>query len=90
MASDARQKLKRSGDAEHKTGQDDRYVLSDLGWIMIGAGLSADGSGESAAFTLLNFEQAQGLRSRFASGSTVYTRVGSAVRILDDGSAELF
>jgi len=68
----------------------DRYVLSDIGGIMIGAGLSADGSGESAAFTLLNFEHAQGLRSRFASGSTVYTRVGSAVRILDDGSAELF
>jgi hypothetical protein len=57
---------------------------------MIGAGLSADGPGESAAFTLLNFEHVQGLRSRFANGSTVYIRVGLAVRIRDDGSTELF
>lgn len=57
---------------------------------MIEAGLSADSPGESAAFTLLNFEHAQRLRSRFAYASTVYTRIGSAVRIRDDGSTELF
>lgn len=57
---------------------------------MIGAGLSADGPTESAAFTLLNFEHSQGIRRRFADGSTAYSRAGSAVRILDDGSTEIF
>lgn len=78
--------------SEKLGGEDfhDRYVLTELGGIMIGAGLSADGPEESAAFTLLNFEHAQGLRSRFSDGSTVYARVGSAVRIHDDGSTELF
>lgn len=78
--------------SEKHGGEDfhDRYVLTDLGGIMIGAGLSADGPGESTAFTLLNFEHAQKLRSRFSDGSTVYTRAGSAVRIRDSGSAELF
>ncbi|WP_371056391.1 hypothetical protein [Rhodosalinus sp. K401] len=78
--------------SEKLGGEDfhDRYVLTELGGIMIGAGLSADGPDESAAFTLLNFEHAQGLRSRFSDGSTVYARVGSAVRIRDDGGTELF
>ena len=78
--------------SEKQGGEDfhDRYVLTDLGGIMIGAGLSADGPRESAAFTLLNFEHAQLLRRRFSDGSTVYARVGSAVRIRNDGSTELF
>lgn len=78
--------------SERQGGEDfhDRYVLTDLGGIMVGAGLSADGPGETAAFTLLNFKHAQGLRSRFSDGSTVYARVGSAVRVRDDGSTELF
>ncbi|MFZ7093559.1 hypothetical protein [Primorskyibacter sp. 2E233] len=78
--------------SEKQGGEDfhDRYVLTDLGGVMIGAGLSADGPGESAAFTLLNFEHAQGLRSRFAVGSTAYSRIGSAVRIGEDGRTELF
>lgn len=78
--------------SEIQGGEDfhDRFVLTDLGGIMIGAGLSADGPTESAAFTLLNFDHAQGLRSRFANESTAYARVGSAVRIRDDGSTELF
>jgi len=78
--------------SEKLGGEDfhDRYVLTELGGIMIGAGLSADGPDESAAFTLLNFEHAQGLRSRFSDGSTVYARVGSAVRIRDDGGTEMF
>ncbi|TKD15616.1 hypothetical protein FBT96_16210 [Rhodobacter capsulatus] len=78
--------------SEKLGGEDfhDRYVLTELGGIMIGAGLSADGSAESAAFTLLNFEHAQGLRSRFSDGSTIYSRVGLAVRIRDDGGTELF
>lgn len=68
----------------------DRFVLTELGGIMIGAGLSADGAGESATYTLLNFEHAQDLRSRFADGATIYSRVGSAVRLGDDGKTELF
>lgn len=68
----------------------DRYVLTNLGGIMIGAGLSADGPNETAAFALLNFEHAQGLRDRFADGSMVYARVGSAVRLLANGSFQLF
>lgn len=78
--------------SEIRGGEDfhDRFVLTDLGGIMIGAGLSADGPTESAAFTLLAFEHAQGLRNRFADGSTDYARSGSAVRIRDDGSTELF
>ena len=78
--------------SEEQGGEDfhDRYVLTDLGGIMIGAGLSAAGPNESAVFTLLNFEHAQDLRSRFAHGSTIYTREGSAVRIHADGNTELF
>ena len=50
--------------SEKQGGEDfhDRYVLTDLGRIMIGAGLSAAGPSESAVFTLLNFEHAQDLR----------------------------
>ena len=75
-----------------RAGEDfhDRFVLTELGGIMIGAGLSADGPTESATFTLLDFEHAQGLRSRFADGSPAYARAGYAVRICDDGSTELF
>lgn len=78
--------------SEKLGGEDfhDRYILTELGGIMIGSGLSSDGPEESAAFHLLNFEHAQGLRSRFSDGSTVYARVGSAVRIREDGSTELF
>ena len=78
--------------SEKQGGEDfhDRFVLTDLGGIMIGAGLSADGPAETATFTLLNVDHAEGLRCRFADGSTAYTRVGSAVRIHDDGSIELF
>lgn len=68
----------------------DRLVLTELGGIMIGAGLSADGPVETAAFTLLDVDHAQRLRARYADGSTTYARVGSAVRIRDDGSTDLF
>jgi len=78
--------------SEIRVGEDfqDRFVLTYLGGIMIGADLSADGPNESVAFTLLDFEHAQGLRNRFADGSSAYARAGSAVRIRDDGSTELF
>ena len=78
--------------SEIRGGEDfqDRFVLTYLGGIMIGADLSADGPNESVAFTLLDFEHAQGLRNRFADGSSAYARAGSAVRIRDDGSTELF
>jgi hypothetical protein len=68
----------------------DRFVLTDLGGIMIGAGLSENGPMETAAFMLLDFDHAQSIRSRFAGGSTAYARVESAVRMCEDGSTELF
>ncbi|TLP45424.1 hypothetical protein FDK21_11720 [Cohaesibacter sp. CAU 1516] len=68
----------------------DRFFLTDVGGLMVGAGLAAVGAGETATFTLLDNTHAQQFRSRFSSNSTVYNRVGSAVRIHDDGSAELF
>jgi hypothetical protein len=68
----------------------DRFVLTDLGGIMIGAGLSADGPAETAAFTLLDVDHVRRLRARYADGSTAYARIGSAVRIRDDGKTDLF
>jgi len=61
-----------------------------VGGLMVGAGLAAAGPAETATFTLLDIAHAQGLRSRFFATSTVYTRVGSAVRIDANGKAELF
>lgn len=68
----------------------DRFVLTDLGGIMIGAGLSAEGPKKSANFTLLEFEHSQKLRGFFADGSTAYKRAGPAVRVRHDGIIELF
>ena len=67
----------------------DRFFLTEVGGLMIGAGLSAEGPAETATFTLLDVEHAQRLRSRFSATSTVYTRVGSVVRINADDTAEL-
>lgn len=68
----------------------DRYFLTEVGGLMIGAGLSAQGPAETAAFTLLDAGHAQRLRGRFSMTSTVYARVGSAVRIDAKGNAVLF
>ena len=67
----------------------DRFFLTELGGMMIGAGLSAEGPEETATFTLLDVEHAQKHRSRFSATSTVYTRAGSVVRINSNGRAEL-
>lgn len=68
----------------------DRFFLTDVGGLMIGAGLSAAGAAENATFTLLDIDHAISLRSRFLATSTVYARVGSAVRLDDSGNAVLF
>jgi len=68
----------------------DRFFLTDIGGLMVGAGLAAQGPGETATFTLLDSAHAQRLRSRFSATSTAYNRVGSAVRIDANGIAELF
>jgi len=68
----------------------DRFFLTDVGGLMVGAGLAAAGPGETATFTLLDNSHAQQLRSRFSANSTVYTRVGSAVRVDANGNVELF
>ena len=65
----------------------DRFFLTDTGGLMIGAGLSAEGSTETTTFTLLDDSHAQALRCRFAANSTVYARVGSAVQVDSKGSA---
>jgi hypothetical protein len=67
----------------------DRYFLADVGGLMIGAGLSAVGSKQTATFALLDAAHAQRLRSRFAPTSSVYARAGSAVRINSDGTTAL-
>src|SRR5690606_17123364 len=48
----------------------DRFFLTDVGGIMIGAGLSAGGPTETATFTLLDVDHAQRLRGRFSPNST--------------------
>ncbi|MDI9849543.1 hypothetical protein QM467_15920 [Rhodoblastus sp. 17X3] len=68
----------------------DRFFLADVGGLMIGAGLSAEASAQTATFTLLDITHAQRLRGRFASTSTVYARVGRAVRFNANGSSEIF
>ena len=76
--------------AEKAGGEDfhDRFVLADCGGLMIGAGLSATGPQETAAFTLLDGQHVQNLRRRFEDQSTTYSRVGSVVQI-EDGKAQL-
>lgn len=78
--------------AEVPGGEDlhDRFFLTDVGGLMVGAGLAAAGPRETATFTLLDNTHAQQLRSRFFANSTVYTRVGSAVRVDANGNVELF
>ena len=68
----------------------DRFVLTDLGGIMIGAGLSTLPSAPSVNVGLLEFNHAQELREKFADGSNTYKREGPAVRIRDNGAIELF
>ncbi len=77
--------------SEVQGGEDfhDRFFLTEVGGLMIGAGLSAEGPAETATFTLLDVRHAQRLRSRFSATSTVYIRVGSVVRINSDGRTEL-
>lgn len=78
--------------SEIEGGEDmhDRFFLTDVGGVMIGAGLSATGTEETATFTLLNFGHSQSLRNRFSAGSTVYTKAGDSVRFFADGTGEIF
>lgn len=67
----------------------DRFFLTDVGGVIIGAGFAATGSAETATFSLLDYAHVQQLRGRFIAGSTVYRQIGSTVRLHADGSAEL-
>lgn len=67
----------------------DRFFLTDIGGLMIGAGFAATGAAETVTFSLLDVEHVQQLRSRFCDGSIVYRKVGSTVRILSNGNAEI-
>lgn len=77
--------------AEIAGGEDfhDRFVLTNAGGLMIGAGPAAAGAAENATFTLLADAHAQAIRARFADGATVYRRVGAIVEISFDGTAKL-
>jgi len=76
---------------EFQNGEDfhDRFFLTDIGGVMIGAGLSAEGPTETATFTLLDLQHAQRVRSRFSMDSTTYRMVGPVVRIYSDGLVEV-
>ena len=75
---------------QRQAGEDlhDRFLLCDCGGMMVGAGFAASRAGENVTFTLLDDAHAQGLRSRFADGSTIYAQVGSGVRVQSNGEAE--
>ena len=75
---------------QRQGGEDlhDRYLLCDCGGMQIGAGFAASGAQENAMFSLLDDAHAQGLRSRFADGSTVYAQAGRGVRVKSNGEAE--
>lgn len=66
-----------------KGGEDlhDRYVLTDNGGILIGAGISATGPHEHATFTLLDNSHATSLRQRFNPDEDYYQKIGQTIRI---------
>ena len=67
----------------------DRFVLSDCGGLLIGAGLSAAGPQENATLTLLDDQHVQELRQKFSDGATTYSKIGRTVAIKSNGVAEL-
>lgn len=67
----------------------DRFVLTECGGLMVGAGLSAAPAPETATFTRLDDANVQELRARFANGATTYTKIGATVQINSDGTASL-
>lgn len=75
--------------AEIEGGEDfhDRFFLTNTGGVMIGAGLSAVTTPETAIFTLLDVDHANSIRDRFAPNSTVYKNIGPAVQIESNGNA---
>ena len=75
---------------EVEGGEDfhDRYVLSDCGGIMIGAGLAAVEMQKHTTFALLDDIHAVSLRQRFSAGSRVYRKV-FGVELHDDGRAAM-
>lgn len=77
--------------SEIQGGEDfhDRFLLTDAGGLMLGAGFSADGANETVAFTLLDDAHAQTIRSRFADEAHVYEKVGSTVQIDSEGNASI-
>jgi len=68
----------------------DRFVLTNVGGLMIGAGLAAQGANEKATFTLLADTHTQNIRARFTYNSTVYNRIGTVVQVDSDGNVEQF
>lgn len=77
--------------AELQGGEDfhDRFLLTDAGGLMLGAGFSADSADETVAITLLDDRHAQTIRNRFSDDTHVYEKVGSTVQIDSDGNASI-
>lgn len=80
--------LELHGWSEQEDGENlhDRYFLTDIGGITIGAGFSAEGPTETTVFALMDFQHAQSLRERFSPTSIVYNKVGSTVQIDSKGA----
>lgn len=67
----------------------DRFCLTNLGGIMIGAGLSAQGASETATFTLLDLDHSQRIRLKFTDASGTFRKAGQTVLIRSDGTGML-
>ena len=74
--------------AEKPGGEDfhDRFVLTELGGLQVGAGLAATNQNENATVTILDTVHAGQIRAKFSDGSNAFDRVGNIVCISSDGT----
>lgn len=64
----------------------DRFVLTELGGLQVGAGLAATNQNENATVTILDTVHACQIRARFSDGSNAFDRVGNIVCISSNGT----
>ena len=74
---------------ELPAGEDlhDRFLLTEIGGLQVGAGFAASGSHQTANISLLDFNHAQELRRRFDREATTYSLAG-ACRLHPDATIE--
>ena len=77
--------------AEITGGEDfhDRFLFTDIGGLMVGAGFAATSSNETAVLTLLDDELARNVRARFDLASAVYAKIGKTVEVDSSGKTSL-